>query len=58
VIWIVPAAVAAAAFFKLGTLHVWVQVLALVVKAMVGAGLFALAAAAGLLGLRMRRRRQ
>jgi len=57
-IWIIPAAVAASvSFFKLGTLSVWVQVLAFLVKAMLALFAALIAGAAGLVFVRIRRRR-
>jgi hypothetical protein len=56
-IWFIPAGIAALSFFKLGTLFVWVHVLGLVIRALIALLLALLTAAAGLLCLRLRKRR-
>jgi hypothetical protein len=57
VIWLIPAAVAAFSFFKLGSMYVWVQVLSLVIKALVSVCMLLLTSGGALALWRIRRRR-
>ena len=54
-IWIIPTAVAALSFFKLGSLYVWVQMMSIVIKALAAVCLLLLTCAAGSVWWRMRR---
>lgn len=56
-IWIIPAALAALSFFKLGSLYVWVQVMSIAVKVLAAACVLLLASVGGLAIWRIRRHR-
>ena len=55
-IWIIPAAIAALSFFKLGSLYVWVHVMTLVIRVLVVVCLLLLTGGTGFLWVRMRKR--